>query len=121
MKELRRPIFSIGVAASLVGLAPTTIRGWVRAGYVAPVRAANGWRMFSWQDVELLRRVRDLSRRGLSSQEIRRRLRRQAGRPGSPLEGATGAASLPAVRRLSRRLERGRQAILAIPAAVRPA
>ncbi len=120
MKEVRRPIFSIGVAASLVGLPAATIRAWVRVGYVAPVRAANGWRMFSWQDVEVFQRVRDLSRRGLTPEEIRRRLRRPTSRA-SVLDRAAGAASLPAVRRLSRGLERGRQVILAFPAAVKPA
>jgi DNA-binding transcriptional MerR regulator len=121
MKEIRRPIFSIGVAASLVGLSPATVRRWVRAGYVAPVRAANGWRMFSWQNVEVLRRVRDLSRRGLTSQEIRRGLRRRRTVAPAALGRTNGATSLPAERRLSRGLEQGRPAILAIPAAVRPA
>lgn len=119
MREVRRPIFSIGVAASLVGLPTVTIRKWVRGGFVSPVRAANGWRMFSWRDVEVLQRVRDLTRRGLTPEEIRRRLRR------SPLAASaargTRAATLPAVRRLARGLDRRRQAVLAIPAAVRPA
>ncbi len=121
MKETRRPIFSIGVAASLTGLPPATIRRWVRAGFVSPVRAANGWRMFSWQDIEVLRRARDLSRRGLGPEEIRRRLRRRPVAPAAVLERASGVAVVPALRRLSRGLERGRQAVLAIPAAVRPA
>lgn len=121
MRDIRRPIFSIGVAASLVGVPLTTIRAWMRAGYVAPLRAANGWRMFSWQDVEVLRRVRDLSRRGLTSEEIRRRLRRRTTGAASSFDRPTGAASLRVAQRLSRGLERGRQALLALPAAVRPA
>ena len=120
MKEVRRPIFSIGVAASLVGLPPATIRKSVRAGFVSPVRAANGWRMFSWGDVEVLQRVRDLTRRGLTPEEIRRRLRRRALAAPAAQRGARVAA-LPAVRRLARGLDRRRQAVLAIPAAVRPA
>lgn len=120
MKEIRRPIFSIGVAGNLVGLPPATIRRWERAGLVAPARGATGWRMFSWQDIAALQRARELDRRGVGLEDIRRRLHRK--RPvAAGVQGRKEVAAAPALRRLSPGIERGRQAILALPVAVQRA
>lgn len=74
-RKVRRPIFSIGVAASLAGVPVRTIRRWEQAGIVAPARAANGWRLYSWDDLEALRRARLLVRRGVRVGDVRRRIR----------------------------------------------
>lgn len=77
MKEIRRPIFTLGVTSDLVGLPAATIRRWERAGIVTPARAANGWRMFSWHDLDTLRRARELVHAGLTLRDVHRRLRQR--------------------------------------------
>ena len=52
--------FGISEAARLVGVSPATLRAWERDGLVHPVRTAAGYRRFSVEDVDHLRRVRNL-------------------------------------------------------------
>jgi PAS domain-containing protein len=57
--------FRIGEVAALVGLSPATIRAWERRhGIVAPGRSRFQHRRYSSDDVETLRRVRDIVRDG---------------------------------------------------------
>ncbi|MGI8610311.1 MAG: MerR family transcriptional regulator [Candidatus Dormibacteria bacterium] len=60
--------FSIGEAASMVGLTAHTIRAWERRfAAVNPSRSEFGQRRYSIEDVETLKRVKDLaSSRGMS-------------------------------------------------------
>jgi DNA-binding transcriptional MerR regulator len=52
--------FGISEAARLVGVSPATLRAWERDGLVRPVRTAAGYRRFSIEDLDQLRRVRKL-------------------------------------------------------------
>lgn len=56
------PAFEVGIseAARLVGVSAATLRAWEREGLIHPVRSAAGYRRFSIEDVEQLRRVRSL-------------------------------------------------------------
>ena len=60
--------YAIGEVAAMVGLSAHTIRAWERRyGVVKPVRAASGQRRYLIEEVETLKRVKDLaSARGLS-------------------------------------------------------
>ncbi len=59
MAERGRPLFSIGAAARMVGVAPATIRTWeTRYGFVVPKRSTGGQRLYSRDQVEQLRFVR---------------------------------------------------------------
>jgi PAS domain-containing protein len=59
--------FRIGEVAALVGLSPATIRAWERRhGIVAPGRSRFQHRRYSSDDVETLRRVRDVVRDGMT-------------------------------------------------------
>ena len=52
--------FGISEAARMVGVSAATLRAWEREGLIHPVRSAAGYRRFSIEDVEQLRRVRSL-------------------------------------------------------------
>jgi PAS domain-containing protein len=53
--------FRIGEVAALVGLSPATIRAWERRhGIVAPGRSRFQHRRYSSEDVDTLRRIRDI-------------------------------------------------------------
>ena len=60
MAERGRPLFSIGAAARMVGVAPATIRTWeTRYGLVVPQRSGGGQRLYSRDQVDQLRFVRN--------------------------------------------------------------
>jgi DNA-binding transcriptional MerR regulator len=52
--------FGISEAANMVGVSPATLRAWERDGLIRPTRTHAGYRRFSVEDVERLRRVRSL-------------------------------------------------------------
>jgi DNA-binding transcriptional MerR regulator len=53
-------VFSIGAVARMLGVAPTTIRTWEdRYGLIVPQRSRGGQRLFTRQQVEHLRFVKD--------------------------------------------------------------
>src|SRR5690348_7415603 len=59
MAERGRPLFSIGAAARMVDLSPATIRTWeTRYGLVAPQRSEGGQRLYSRDQVDQLRFVK---------------------------------------------------------------
>ncbi|WP_374205428.1 heat shock protein transcriptional repressor HspR [Streptomyces sp. SP2-10] len=55
------PVYVISVAAQLSGLHPQTLRQYDRLGLVSPDRIAGRGRRYSARDIELLRRVQQLS------------------------------------------------------------
>lgn len=60
-------------AARMVGVSPNILRMWERERLVAPQRSASGYRLFSFADIQRLRRVRDLFQRdGLNAAGVRR-------------------------------------------------
>jgi DNA-binding transcriptional MerR regulator len=44
----------------MVGVSAATLRAWERDGLIQPTRAAAGYRRFSVEDLDHLRRVRNL-------------------------------------------------------------
>jgi CheY-like chemotaxis protein len=55
-----RPIYGIGAVSRMLGLPAATIRNWEdRYGVVAPARSPGGQRLYSRDDVDRLRLVRD--------------------------------------------------------------
>ena len=70
-----RPLYSIGAVARMLDLSVATIRNWEeRYGAVRPVRSAGGHRLYSRDDVERLRFVRDELARGASPADAHRLL-----------------------------------------------
>lgn len=60
-------------AARMVGVSPNVLRMWERERLVSPRRSASGYRLFSFADIQRLRRVRDLFQRdGLNAAGVRR-------------------------------------------------
>ena len=66
------PVFVISVAAELTGMHPQTLRTYDRLGLVRPGRTGGGGRRYSWQDVELLRQVAQLTAEGLGLEGVKR-------------------------------------------------
>lgn len=63
MPTARRRPFTIKVAASMVGVAPITLKRWLLDGKVAEVaRDRNGWRVFTVADVSRIKRYADSTR-----------------------------------------------------------
>ncbi len=54
------PVYSIRVAASLVGLHVQTLRYYERSGLVSPQRSSGNVRYYSDEDVEHIRRIKGL-------------------------------------------------------------
>lgn len=66
------PVYVISVAAELTGLHPQTLRAYDRLGLVRPGRSGGGGRRYSWQDIELLREVAELTAAGIGLEGVRR-------------------------------------------------
>ncbi|WP_110181164.1 heat shock protein transcriptional repressor HspR [Nocardioides solisilvae] len=65
-------VYVISVAAELTGLHPQTLRTYERMGLITPVRTGGGGRRYSHRDVELLRRIADLTGSGIGLEGVRR-------------------------------------------------
>lgn len=85
-------VYVMSVAASLAGLHPQTLRQYERRGLVEPERTDGGNRRYSDADLEVLRRIVQLTGEGVNLEGIRRILELEA-----------------EVTRLSRALERARR------------
>lgn len=64
--------FYIQQAASMVGATPSSLRSWEKYGLVTPRRATSGYRVYTIDDVERLRRVRHLLGEGVNPAGVRR-------------------------------------------------
>lgn len=67
----RRPLneqanYVISVAAELAGVHPQTLRVYERKGLVQPQRTQGNSRRYSEQDIELLRRIQELTDEGIN-------------------------------------------------------
>src|SRR2546427_4735487 len=66
-----RPYLKIGDVARLVGVSPSVIRTWESLGLARPRRTASKYRLYSPEDVKLLKRARFLRKvRGLNAPAI---------------------------------------------------
>src|SRR3954451_21828317 len=73
-----RRVFLIGIAAELAGMHPQTLRVYERRGLITPERTAKNTRVYYEKDVELLRRIQELSEEGLNLAGIERVLKLEA-------------------------------------------
>lgn len=70
-----RPIYGIGAVARLLGVPPSTIRAWEeRYGVVSPHRSPGGRRLYSREEVERLRFVKELTDDGIQPADAHRLL-----------------------------------------------
>ncbi|HSP64733.1 MAG TPA: helix-turn-helix domain-containing protein, partial [Candidatus Deferrimicrobium sp.] len=102
--------FSVGEAARMVGISPSTLRAWEQQGLVPAARSSAGWRRYDAGDVARAREVHRLREvEGLAVHAIARRLRatgsRSARRVATVAAPASGAVLGPRLR--ERRAERG--------------
>jgi MerR family transcriptional regulator/heat shock protein HspR len=65
-------VYVISVAAELAGVHPQTLRIYERKGLVDPARTIGGSRRYSEADIELLRRIQDLTNDGLNLAGVQR-------------------------------------------------
>jgi MerR family transcriptional regulator, heat shock protein HspR len=72
MKAEERALYIISVAAELAGVHPQTLRIYERKGLVDPARTIGGSRRYSEADIELLRRIQELTNDGLNLAGVQR-------------------------------------------------
>lgn len=65
-------VYVISVAAELAGVHPQTLRIYERKGLVDPARTSGGSRRYSDADIDLLRRIQDLTNEGLNLAGVQR-------------------------------------------------
>lgn len=65
-------VYVISVAAELAGVHPQTLRIYERKGLLGPARTLGGSRRYSDEDIEVLRRIQDLTAAGLNLEGVRR-------------------------------------------------
>ncbi len=61
-----RAVYVISVAAEIAGVHPQTLRIYERKGLVDPARTTGGSRRYSEADIEMLRRISQLTDEGLN-------------------------------------------------------
>jgi MerR family transcriptional regulator/heat shock protein HspR len=67
-----RALYVISVAAELAGVHPQTLRIYERKGLLAPARTSGRSRRYSESDIELLRRIQELTNEGVSLAGVQR-------------------------------------------------
>ena len=71
-------VYIISVAAELAGVHPQTLRIYERKGLLDPARTAGGSRRYSEADIDLLRRIQELTAEGLNLAGVQRVLALEA-------------------------------------------
>jgi DNA-binding transcriptional MerR regulator/quercetin dioxygenase-like cupin family protein len=91
MKSGAEPYLKIGNVAKKIGVSPSVIRSWESLGLARPMRTESKYRLYSPDDVKLLKRARFLRKvRGLNAAAIVQLLKRE-GRAHPPGDGKAGA------------------------------
>ncbi len=67
-----RALYIISVAAELAGVHPQTLRIYERKGLLEPARTSGRSRRYSDDDIELLRRIQELTAEGISLVGVQR-------------------------------------------------
>lgn len=79
---MREPYLKIGDVARQVGMSPSVIRSWESLGLTRPRRTASKYRLYTSDDVKLLKRARFLRKaRGLNAAAIVQLLKRESKLP----------------------------------------
>src|SRR5471032_2676703 len=73
-----RALYVISVAAEPSGVHPQTLRIYERKGLLAPARTSGRSRRYSDEDIELLRRIQELTTEGISLVGVQRILALEA-------------------------------------------
>ncbi len=91
MKQQTHSFFTVGVASSLVGVSPQTLRKWERHGLIFPIREGRlRRRLYEWRDIERAQQIRYLVvRKHVPLRGVKLQLRMGAVRK-LPLVPATG-------------------------------
>ena len=72
MHDQNRAVYVISVAAESVKKQPQTLRIYERKGLVDPARTGGGSRRYSQSDIDLLRRIQELTNEGLNLMGVQR-------------------------------------------------
>ncbi len=78
MEPDTRALYVISVAAELAGVHPQTLRIYERKGLLAPARTSGRSRRYSDYDIELLRRIQELTNDGVTLAGVQRILQLEA-------------------------------------------
>ena len=97
--------YRIGAAARIVGMSPSSLRLWERQGLLKPRRARNGYRLYTADDLDQLRRVRQMRHQRVNAPGIRRLMPIPSGteRDGPPVPDGTLLRALRRERGMSLR------------------
>jgi DNA-binding transcriptional MerR regulator/quercetin dioxygenase-like cupin family protein len=91
----------IGDVARLVGISPSAIRGWEALGLTRPHRTESRYRLYTNNDVRLLKKARYLRKvRGLNAAAIVQMLKREGAIKPAASSGTAGTTIGPRLRRL---------------------
>src|SRR6478672_9788092 len=71
-ERIDRAVYVISVAAELAGVHPQTLRIYERKGLLEPARTGGGSRRYSDADLDLLRRIAELTESGLNLAGVKR-------------------------------------------------
>ena len=104
LEDRRRPLYTIGQVAELLGTGQPAVRRLEDLHFVSPVRSQGGHRRYSREDLETLHEVTELSREGITPAgihrilELRARVREleeelRTTRGGTPAPTGTGAGT----------------------------
>src|ERR1700686_270644 len=89
--SMAEPYLKIGDVARKVGVSPSVIRSWESLGLARPRRTESKYRLYSSEDVKLLKRARFMRKvRGMNAAAIVELLRRE-GRARPAADGNAGA------------------------------
>lgn len=61
MSLRKRPLYMIGIASELIGVHPQTLRMYEQKGLLCPRKSIKNTRLYSQEDVELGRRIQQLT------------------------------------------------------------
>lgn len=109
MPEPTHAVYVISVAAELAGVHPQTLRIYERKGLLEPARTGGGSRRYSSADIDLLRRIQELTNDGLNLIGVQRILELEAQLADRAAEVESLRAELEAVRAQSVRAVRDAQ------------
>src|SRR5271165_5531606 len=99
-----KPYLKIGEVARLVNVSPSVIRSWESLGLTRPHRTVSKYRLYTPEDVKLLKRARFLRKvRGLNAPAIAQLLRRE----GLVRRAPNGVSGAIAVHLRQMRVQRG--------------
>ena len=102
-----RAVYIISVAAELAGVHPQTLRIYERKGLLRPARTASNTRRYSERDIDRLRRIQELTERGINLAGVKRIIEMQAELERTREEVARIHRELEQVRRRLREGDRG--------------